>query len=593
MLISAFHQRLITIDQKLSRPAVRFWLGLSLTFSVLFALMAMQQAFSRAYVVQDDARQHVFWMQRFQDPTLFPGDLIANYFQSVAPIGYTTVYRSLAALGIDPLVLNKLLPMGLGLLTTGYCFGLALEILPVPLVGFVSSLLLNQHLWLKDDLVSATPRAFLYPLFLAFLYYLLRRSLLPCLGAIALTGLFYPQYVFVESGVLLLRWVRWQGGKLQLSAERQDARFCFLGLAIAFLVLLPFALGTSEFGPTITAHEAKQLPEFLRRGRSSFFVDDPLDYWILGRRSGLLSKSLFTPATLGLGLSLPWLLKGARYFPLVEQIRNRAILLQILLSAIGLFLAAHALLFRLHLPSRYTGHSLNILISLSTGIALTVLIDGLLRWATGYAQAQWRSRIALSLIGAVGAVLILYPGFVPQFPLTAYQVGRFPALYQFFVQQPKNIRIASLADEAGNLPTFARRSVLVANEYAIPYHVGYYRQFRQRVLDLIQAQYTPSLSLLKQEITQHKIDFWLLDPTQLSAEALAKSRWLRQFQPVTDQALARLQAGQMPALQRAIVPCTVFQAEPLRVLSADCILKLSEQFSHLPDAVTETKFSGS
>jgi len=72
-------------------------------------------------------------------------------------------------------------------------FGVCLE-LPVPTAGFIATLLLNQSLWMKDDLVSATPRAFVYPLFLAFLYYL-RRSLLPVCVAIALLGLFYPHFV--------------------------------------------------------------------------------------------------------------------------------------------------------------------------------------------------------------------------------------------------------------------------------------------------------------------------------------------------------------------------------------------------------------
>jgi len=53
-------------------------------------------------MVQDDARQHVFWMQRFLDPALFPRDLIADYFQSVAPAGYTAIYQMMAGVGINP-----------------------------------------------------------------------------------------------------------------------------------------------------------------------------------------------------------------------------------------------------------------------------------------------------------------------------------------------------------------------------------------------------------------------------------------------------------------------------------------------------------
>ncbi|MGJ3254530.1 MAG: hypothetical protein ACFE0J_25860, partial [Elainellaceae cyanobacterium] len=70
-----------------TRTALVFWFCLSLTFAAIYSLLALQQAFSADYVVQDDARQHVFWMQRFLNPDLFPDDLIADYFQSVAPAG--------------------------------------------------------------------------------------------------------------------------------------------------------------------------------------------------------------------------------------------------------------------------------------------------------------------------------------------------------------------------------------------------------------------------------------------------------------------------------------------------------------------------
>ncbi|NEQ79142.1 MAG: hypothetical protein F6K26_02485, partial [Moorea sp. SIO2I5] len=127
---------------------VIFWFSLSLAFAMVYSLIALEEAFSNQYIVQDDARQHVFWMQRFFDPSLFPDDLIANYFQSVAPAGYTTLYRLIGFVGIHPLLLNKLLPMVLGLITTSYCFRLCLQMLPIPAAGFIASLLLNQTLWM-------------------------------------------------------------------------------------------------------------------------------------------------------------------------------------------------------------------------------------------------------------------------------------------------------------------------------------------------------------------------------------------------------------------------------------------------------------
>lgn len=50
-------------------------------------------------------------MQRFLEPDLFPQDIIADYFQSVTPYGYTNLYRLIATLGIEPLLFNKILPL--------------------------------------------------------------------------------------------------------------------------------------------------------------------------------------------------------------------------------------------------------------------------------------------------------------------------------------------------------------------------------------------------------------------------------------------------------------------------------------------------
>ncbi len=141
-------------------PPTKFWFYLSLTLAIICGILGIIPAFSHQYVVQDDARSHVFWMARFLKPELFPNDIIADYFQSVAPKGYTYFYQLFSLIGIPPLLLNKFLPIILGLITTAYCFGVAIQILPVPLAGFLSTLFLNQNLWLKDDLISATPEHF-------------------------------------------------------------------------------------------------------------------------------------------------------------------------------------------------------------------------------------------------------------------------------------------------------------------------------------------------------------------------------------------------------------------------------------------------
>jgi hypothetical protein len=244
------HQILITpikhkscANNRSTSASVIFWLIASLGFAVFYGYLGLQKAFQSEYVVQDDARVYVFWMQRFVDAKLFTNDLIADYFQSVTPLGYAYVYKLMAYLGINPLLLSKILPIFLGLIITSYCFWLCLEIFPVPLAAFISTLLLNQSLWFKSDLVSATPRSFLYPLLLAFLYYLVRESWLSICLAIILIGLFYPILLFIALGILLLR---------------QPKNYVLLAtiFGLGFLAILPYVLMSSEYGPSISGTQA-------------------------------------------------------------------------------------------------------------------------------------------------------------------------------------------------------------------------------------------------------------------------------------------------------------------------------------------------
>ena len=177
----------------------------------------------------------------------------------------------------------------------------------------------------------------------------------------------------------------------------------------------------------------------------------------------------------------------------------------------------------------------------------------------------------------LGAALVGYPvlrnmGQSP-FPRTSYKVGRAPALYEFFSRQPKDTLIASLARESDNLPTFSRRAVLVARGYAIPYHVGYYRQIRQRTTDLIRAQYSHSLADVQQLIQAYGVDFLLLDRAAFAPEYVASNTWIRQFQPAATEALANLAQGTAPALATVMERCAVLETEGLVVLEAACIAK--------------------
>jgi hypothetical protein len=98
-----------------------------------------------------------------------------------------------------------------------------------------------------------------------------------CLVAIALQALFYPLVPFISLGVLICRLFDWKDGRL-LPQERRDYLFCATGVGVALLAILPYMVASSEFGPTITANDARAMPDYWLGGRVRYFYLNPVDF---------------------------------------------------------------------------------------------------------------------------------------------------------------------------------------------------------------------------------------------------------------------------------------------------------------------------
>jgi hypothetical protein len=162
-------------------------------------------------------------------------------------------------------------------------------------------------------------------------------------------------------------------------------------------------------------------------------------------------------------------------------------------------------------------------------------------WSEQRTKRRQTGRQVLALFTSfiVIAAVTLYPSSLKVFPKTQYVVGGAPGVYKFLQQQPKDSLIASLTSETDNLPTFTKRSILVGKEYALPFHTKYYAQFRPRVIDLINAQYSSDLNQVKGFIQKYGVSFWLLDRTAFRPEYIANN-WIRQYQATAAEAMAKL-----------------------------------------------------
>lgn len=558
-----------------SSTPTRIWFILSLAIALLYRLPAFGAAFALPYLVQDDARQHVFWMQRFANPDLFPDDLLADYFQSVAPWGYTHLYKAAAFLGIDVWVANKTLPLMLGLVVTAYLFGIVLKIVPVPVAGFVAVLLLNQTLIERDDLVSATPVAFFYPFFAAFLYYLLKQAVIPCAAAIVLMGLFYPQGVLVMAVMLGLRLGRWSKGRLGLSRSRLDYWLWGVGWVAAFWVLLPYALHDSPYGPVLTAEQAQTMFALSPRGWSDFYSNDPIDFWFFGRRTGLLPMEwqewdLKTFPQVWLTLSIPFLLLLRQRSQRAQTMMPRlSILLQVAIASTLCFGAAHLLLFELHLPNRYTEHSFRILMAIGGGVAIALMQVPL------YRRFRVLKGGLLALLMAAAIAPFFVYGFTPDKSriFGRYIYGAYPQIYEYLQAQPEDSQVASIAAEINLIPSFTQRSILVGGKgFAVPYHLGYFNEVERRAIALVEAQYSLDPAVVRAFLTAYPIDFWLIDDAMFTIDwVIFESEWLEQYARDTRAPLTALLSGQPTVIETLADTCLVRRDKNLRVISADCL----------------------
>lgn len=339
------------------------------------------------------------------------------------------------------------------------------------------------------------------------------------------------------------------------------------------IALYPMSQKPPELATTVTALQMRQMPEFNLGGRSPFFAVGWLKYWFAG--SSGLTLPLF-PTLVWSGLALPWLLN--KKLPITKLVTKKiSILTQVIIASLLMFILAHILLPKLHLPSRYTYHTIQFVLAISTGIVLTIWLDIGQRWLKNKQQFNLLEKTKIALVTLFALTTVIFPA-IPYVSINWFQdwrVGTATEIYQYLAQQPKDILVASLSTEVNNIPAFSQRSILVGDEFALAYHPAYYNQIKQRTIDLLQAQYSPELKVLQSFIRQYNVDYLLLDHNAFTAQYLLAKNWLinSSWKEETQQAIAQLKSEYSPALREINPSCSVISTKTLNLLESSCILE--------------------
>ena len=221
----------------------------------------------------DDACQHVWWLWRYRDPTLFPDDLAATYFARpvFSPLAYRALFRLLVP-WIEPPTISETLPFVLTIPVAVLAWLIGRRAAGGAWLGGVAGAMVACF---TNDLLCSIeeglPRSFALPVLLFAVWALQTRRPRRIGLSFLLTAVFYPP-LLVNLGLLVL---------VVLGIDAWRARALPAGWPwIAAAVAVAAALVAPEYlaapppaiGPRVTASQARTLPEFGPGGRCEFFV---------------------------------------------------------------------------------------------------------------------------------------------------------------------------------------------------------------------------------------------------------------------------------------------------------------------------------
>ena len=375
------------MPHKLESPQRERWPGYAAVFDLLIVLilsdiiflLAHLSALSSPYVVNDDVRQQLFWMQQWLDPALFKGDLLAEYARHYVPWGVKGLYW-LASWISDPISFSKFL--------TGILFvflSLCLYLIGLRLGGRRLAWTTLAVYWLMpfflDNMSGGLARAFAAPLLAWFWLSWQEDWPRGMAAALLLQALFIP-YVFMATALAVgLAWLAGRTGRLAPPPfPARPVHFLLLAGGAVLVGLMNFSYAHDGFGPLVSYADMVNRPEFYARGRFPM-LPVPTIFWqliapweFIAPFRDLGPVAAYTVCAI-LPLAAVWGLSRTDWRTLAARLRP---LWYLLLAGVVLYLLAWVFLLKLFIPDRYLIYTINLAycLILALGLHAALKVEG-------------------------------------------------------------------------------------------------------------------------------------------------------------------------------------------------------------------------
>ncbi len=513
------HMTLPIMPHELESPQRERWPGYAAVFDLLIVLilsdiiflLAHLSALSSPYVVNDDVRQQLFWMQQWLDPALFQGDLLAEYARHYVPWGVKGLYW-LASWISDPIAFSKFM--------TGILFvflSLCLYLIGLRLGGRRLAWTTLAVYWLMpfflDNMSGGLARAFAAPLLAWFWLSWQEDWPRGMAAALILQALFIP-YVFMVTALAVgLAWLAGRTGRLAPPPfPARPVHFLLLAGGAVLVGLMNFSYAHDGFGPLVSYADMVNRPEFYARGRFPI-LPVPTIFWQLlapweyiAPFRDLGPVAAYTVCAI-LPLAAVWGLSRTDWRSLAARLRP---LWYLLLAGAVLYLLAWVFLLKLFIPDRYLIYTINLAycLILALGLHAALKVEG---WP--------RNLAVLVLVAAAGL------GYLRLKDVGLKDYGVYRPLYAALADTPKDAVIAGHPNLMDNVPTFARRRALVTYKLAHPWSQGYWQQIEPRLEDLFAAYYAADPQEVVAFCRKYQVSFLVVDDRHFTPEFLAGGRF--------------------------------------------------------------------
>lgn len=467
-----------------------------LSSGVVFVL-AHFQALSNPFIINDDVRQQLYWMQQWQDPALFPGDFLTGYARHYVPWGVKGLYW-LASWWMSPLAFSKLLPGFLFVFLAVCLFRIGTRLADRRL-GWTMVACFWLMPFFLDNLAGGLARSFAAPLLALFWLGWQARRPWVMAGALFLQALFIPYIFLVAAPAALLAWLLARLGRDNPPPfPAQAAHFVLLGLGAVLVLAMNFQFSANGYGPLVSAQEMVNHPEFYAQGRYPILPEASLLWEFVSPWEFIPPFQEWGPVAGGLtGAGLLALLAAGFWrleWPAWRQALKPAAYLG--LSSLMIYFLARLFLLKLFVPDRYLMYTLNLFTCLFLALGLK----------TALRVSHWPRYAAILVLVAVAGLGAWRLQGVGLKDYSAYE-----AVYAALVSTPKDALIAGHPNLMDTIPTFAQRRAFATYELAHPWSRGYWAQLKPWLVDLFKAYYAADPEEVAAFCRKYGIAFLIVD----------------------------------------------------------------------------------